>query len=146
MTDIQRHATASWQGSARNGRGELSSSSGNFHGILYSFPARFENGEGSNPEEFIGAAHAACFDMVVALELSKHGTPPDNIETCATVTLAKTADGYEITSVHLDTKAKVPDIDEAVFRRATKTAFDNCPVSQLLEPGLEKVKLTAVLE
>lgn len=145
MADIKRHATASWSGSPKDGSGELTAESGKFSGVPYSFPSRFEHEEGSNPEEFIGAAHAACYNMVIALELANRGTDAEKLETRAEVVLKEDGGGHEITTIHLETKATVPGIDEETFQQIAETARDNCPVSQLLKPGLQEVTISASL-
>ena len=146
MTDIKRHATANWQGDTKSGSGTLSSESNSFDGAEYSFPSRFENEAGSNPEELIGAAHAACFNMVVAKELSAMGNPPEQLETEATVTLRENGGAFEITAVHLQLEAKVPDVSESQFMEIAAGARDNCPVSNLLHSGLQEVTMEATLK
>lgn len=141
MAEIERQAGATWRGDTETGSGELSAKSGKFAGVYYSFPSRFQHAAGSNPEEFLAAAHAACFTMVAAQELSTRGHPPQNIETVATVTLDEDDGEYRISKTTLKTTARVPGIDEGTFRNIAEIARDNCPVSQLLKPGLRDVVL-----
>lgn len=145
MADIQRHATVNWQGNPKNGRGQISGESGEFTDMDFSFPSRFQNEAGTNPEELVGAAHAACFNMVIAKELAAQGSSPENLETEATVTLREDGGNYEVTRIHLDTKGTVPDIDESTFRQIAQTARDNCPISQLLKPGLQELTVEVTL-
>jgi len=146
MTDIKRQATANWQGDPKSGSGTLSSESNSFDGAEYSFPSRFENEAGSNPEELIGAAHAACFNMVVAKELSAMGNPPEQLETEATVTLRENGGAFEITAVHLQLEATVPDVSESQLLEIAAGARDNCPVSNLLHSGLQELTMEATLK
>ncbi len=145
MADIKRHATATWQGDTETGTGEMSAQSGEFTDLPFSFPSRFDGGKGTNPEELIGAAHAACFNMVIAKELSESGTPPQRLETRATVTLSHEEDGFAISRIHLQTKGRVADIDESTFLEVARTAKNTCPVSQLLMPGVGEMTLEAQL-
>lgn len=145
MADIRRHATANWKGTPKDGGGGLSAESGEFSGVNYSFPSRFQHESGSNPEELIGAAHAACFNMVVAEDLSAQGNPPDELQTRATVTLQEDGGNYQITEIHLETTATVDGVDREKFQKIAEGARDSCPVSQLLKPGLEKVTMEANL-
>jgi osmotically inducible protein OsmC len=98
----------------------------------YSFGTRFEDGVGTNPEELIAAAHAGCFSMALSGQLTNAGTPPESIETTATVTMEKTDAGFTVTGVHLDVTAKVPGIDQAAFETAAGNAKTGCPISRLL--------------
>lgn len=145
MPDILRHATASWAGDLRSGIGKASTESGALQDATITFPSRFEDGTGSNPEELIAAAHAACFSMALSAGLSQQGTPPEEIKTKATLTLRKDESGFKITGIHLETEGKVPGIDEAAFKEAAEGAKENCPVSVLLKPGLESLTLAARL-
>ena len=116
--------------------------SGAFQGS-YSFPSRFENGSGTNPEELIGAAHAGCFSMALAAGLSKAGFKPARIHTTAKVHLDKAGEGFAITRIALETEAEVPGLDEAAFQAEADAAKKNCPVSKALA-GTE-ITLAAVL-
>lgn len=115
---------------------------GTFEGA-YSFSSRFEEGEGTNPEELIGAAHSGCFSMALAGNLAEAGYEPERIETEATVHLDKGDDGFAITRVVLDTVGTVPGIEEAEFVELAEGAKQNCPVSQAL--GAIDIELNASL-
>ncbi|MFW6138317.1 MAG: OsmC family protein [Spirochaetota bacterium] len=137
-----RHAHALWEGTLAKGKGKIGLGSGSFEGP-YSFGSRFEEAPGTNPEELIGAAHAGCFSMALAHELTQKGYAPRQIRTYADVTLVKEDGGFKITSVELSTEAQVPDIDEEAFLDFAGGAKDNCPVSKALA-GTE-IKLKARL-
>lgn len=128
---IKRTAKAVWTGDLMSGKGELSLGSGAFNGE-YSFPSRFEKGQGTNPEELIGAAHAGCFSMALSAEISKAGFTVDEIRTEAQVTLDKTEAGFTITQINLLTKGRVRDITEAEFLDFASGAKQNCPISKAL--------------
>ena len=128
---VARKADAEWQGDLRSGKGRVSLGSGAFSGS-YSFPSRFENGEGTNPEELIGAAHAGCFSMALAAGLSAAGHAPESIRTTATVHLEKQDGGFAITRIALATQARVPGIDARAFAEQAQKAKENCPVSKAL--------------
>src|SRR3982751_6834113 len=102
-----REAEAHWAGSLKQGAGRLRLGSGVFEGA-YSFPSRFENGPGTNPEELIGAAHAACFSMALTFLLEKQGHPAVRIDTVAKVHLGISAAGPTITRIDLETEGDVP--------------------------------------
>jgi len=116
---MERKASAVWQGNLKGGKGTISTASGVLSNTQYSFSTRFEQGTGTNPEELIAAAHAGCFSMALSAQLGEAGLTPDRIETTATVTLEKTAAGFEVTSSHLDVRAKIPG--------ASQEAFDTTP-------------------
>ncbi len=128
---IKRTAQARWQGDLKNGRGSMALGSGAFEG-QYSFTSRFEDGKGTNPEELIGAAHAGCFSMALSAALSKDGYTVDEIQTEATVSMDKGKDGFMITGIKLNTKARVRDIVMDDFVKYASDAKKNCPVSQAL--------------
>jgi osmotically inducible protein OsmC len=128
---VQRSASAEWRGGLKDGKGELKLESGAWQGS-YSFGTRFENEKGTNPEELIGAAHAGCFSMALSGALGRAGFEPKRIRTMAKVTLDKTASGFGITGIHLDTEAEVPGIDAAKFSEVAEDAKRNCPVSKAL--------------
>jgi osmotically inducible protein OsmC len=125
-----RKAEAVWNGSLKEGRGSMRFGSGAFEGE-YSFQSRFEEGQGTNPEELIGAAHAGCFSMAFSSELGKAGFNPQTIETQAEVTLEKVDGGFKITKIHLITQAHVPEVDEDTFMQKAEAAKKGCPLSQL---------------
>src|SRR6185369_3047243 len=101
MADIQRQASAHWSGDLRTGSGKTSTGSGVLHDVAYSVPSRFENAQGTNPEEMIAAAHASCFSMMLAKILGDMKKTPREIATKATLTLGQRGGGWKITSVHL---------------------------------------------
>jgi lipoyl-dependent peroxiredoxin len=121
-------ATAKWNGSGKEGSGTLSTGKGVLKDTKYDFRSRFEDGQYTNPEELIAAAHSGCFSMKLSFVLGAAGFTPDSIETKATVTL----DNGAVTESHLEVKAKVPGIDAAKFAEAAADAKANCPISKLL--------------
>jgi len=128
---IDRRAQAHWQGNLREGRGTIRLGSGAFEGP-YSFGTRFEGAKGTNPEELLGAAHAGCFSMALALMLSNAGHPPASLETLATVHLDKIGDHFAITGIDLTTKGGVPGLAAEEFTRWAEQAKQNCIVSKAL--------------
>ena len=132
MAGIERSATGMWHGDLRSGKGQIDSTSGVLQNTPYTFATRFENAKGTNPEELIAAAHAACYSMAFANYLSQQGHVPDEITTRATITL----DNGVINKMHLVTKGKVPGLDEETFERLADEAEKKCPVSNLLRNGL----------
>jgi osmotically inducible protein OsmC len=124
-----RKSKAIWDGDLRSGKGRMKF--GSFEGP-YSFSSRFEDGQGSNPEELIGAAHAGCFSMKLAGDLTAAGFTPRRINTTANVHLDKVDQGFKITSVELVTEADIPGIDNQKFVEIAEGAKKNCPVSQAL--------------
>ncbi len=145
MPELSRTASATWLGDLRTGTGRASTGSGALREAVVTYPSRFESGEGSNPEELLAAAHAACFSMALAARLSREGATPERIDTKATVTLHVGEAGPRITRVHLETQARVTGVDEGKFREVAEAAKEGCPVSQLLKPGLESLTLDARL-
>jgi osmotically inducible protein OsmC len=138
MPDFERKAAAVWHGDLRDGNGTINASSGLFKDAAYSFSTRFENNPGTNPEELIAAAQAACFSMAFANQLSKRGFKVDNIDTTATCHLSNASGGYKIVKMSLDVKGKVEGIDVATFKQvAQETDEQHCPVSLLLHPGTQ---------
>ncbi|MBC8164204.1 MAG: OsmC family peroxiredoxin [Roseiflexaceae bacterium] len=132
MAPIERTATGTWNGDLRSGNGLIDSTSGVLQSTPFTFATRFENAKGTNPEELIAAAHAACFSMALANYLSTQGHTADQISTSATITL----DNGSINKMHLVTKGSVPGLGEAEFARLADEAEKQCPVSNLLRPGL----------
>jgi osmotically inducible protein OsmC len=124
-------AEAEWKGTLREGNGQFKTGSGLISGA-YTFATRFENAKGTNPEELIGAAHAACFSMALSAGLTKAGHKPNSIKTTANVTLDKVGEGFGITKIDLDTVGEVPGIDAATFQQQAEGAKANCPVSKAL--------------
>jgi osmotically inducible protein OsmC len=131
-----RTASARWQGTLTEGSGTVATGKGGIQGN-YSFKSRFEEGEGTNPEELIGAAHAGCFSMALSKVLADAGHPPTEVATTANVHLDKTDAGMTVTRIDLETVGTVPGIDEAEFTKLAEAAKANCPISRLLAPGAE---------
>lgn len=138
-----RNASARWTGTLTEGSGVLRTGKGGYEGA-YSFKSRFEEGEGTNPEELIGAAHAGCFSMALSKVVADAGHPPTSIETAAKVHLEKTDAGQTVTRIELDTVGDVPGMDAAEFTKHAEAAKANCPISRLLAPGTE-ISLSARL-
>jgi osmotically inducible protein OsmC len=137
-----RTASAVWEGGLVKGNGTFNVQSGAVSGE-YSFPTRFEDKPGTNPEELIGAAHAACFSMAFSAGLEAAGFTPTSVSTTAKVHLEKGADGFGIPKIELITEAVVPGIDEATFQEQAQASKVGCPVSKLLT-GAE-ITLSATL-
>ena len=138
-----RTADAHWEGSLAEGRGTMAFGSGAFEG-QYSFGSRFEEAEGTNPEELIGAAHAGCFSMFLSGALGEAGHEPDEIKTEARVHLDKADGGFAIATIELNARARVPGIDRDEFQRIAEASKEGCPVSKALA-GVE-ITLQAELE
>ena len=137
-------ASAVWEGKLKDGKGSFKAGGGAFGGA-YSFATRFEQAAGTNPEELLAAAHAACFSMALAAGLEKGGTPATRVETRAACTIDTVEGAPKITRMELAVKAKVPGIDQAGFQKAAQGAKENCPVSKALKGNVD-VKLEARLE
>jgi lipoyl-dependent peroxiredoxin len=129
---MKRTATAVWNGSGKEGKGNLTTQSTTLNKTQYSYGSRFEEGVGTNPEELIAAAHAGCFTMKLSFVLGAAGFTPDSIETTSTVTL----DNGTITTSHLVVKAKVPGITADKFKECADDAKANCPVSKVLNAAI----------
>jgi lipoyl-dependent peroxiredoxin len=145
MAELQRSANAVWRGDSRNGNGKISAPSGVLQDVPYTWLARFENSPGTNPEELIAAAHAACFSMAFASALSKKGFVPDQLETKALLTMEKEDIGWTVKKIHLEVAGKVPNIDQNTYQEAAEDARKNCPISRLLSPGLTQITVDARL-
>jgi lipoyl-dependent peroxiredoxin len=137
-------ANAVWQGKLRDGQGRFTAASGAFGGD-YSFATRFGDAAGTNPEELIAAAHAACFSMALAGILEQGGTPPTRVETTARCTVDKAGEGFKIATMALSVRGKVAGLDQAKFAKAAEAAKDGCPVSGALK-GNVRLTLDAKLE
>jgi lipoyl-dependent peroxiredoxin len=127
-----RKARAVWRGSGKAGNGALSSDSGVLANTPFSFRTRFENEQGTNPEELIAAAHAGCFTMALAFRLQAAGYTPTELNTEAAVTLEQENEGFRISRSALTLTAKVENLDPDTFNRLTQDAEKNCPVSRVL--------------
>ncbi|MCF8584395.1 OsmC family protein [Enterobacter asburiae] len=130
---IHKHGSAHWSGDIKRGKGTVSTESGVLNQQPYGFNTRFEGEKGTNPEELIGAAHAACFSMALSLMLGEAGYTTDSIDTTADVSLDKTDGGFAITKVALKSKVTVPGIAPQQFDGIIQKAKAGCPVSQLLK-------------
>ena len=127
-----RTSDAVWRGDLKSGKGQIRLGSGAFQGN-YSYPSRFENGAGTNPEELIAAAHAGCFSMALAAALTQAGHPPIEIRTKAVVSFGPIGGSFAITGIELITEAAVPGIDADKFETVATQAKENCPVSKALK-------------
>jgi osmotically inducible protein OsmC len=131
-----RKAHAAWENGLRNGKGSFRGESGAING-QYSFGSRFENGTGSNPEELLAAAEAACFSMALSAALEQAGTPATRVETDASCTVEKSGDGFAITKMHLDVVGTVPGISADDFQKAAEGAKAGCPVSKTFKGNVD---------
>ena len=131
-----RKASATWEGKIRDGQGSFDGESGAVGGA-YSFGSRFEEGQGSNPEELLAAAEAACFSMALAGNLERAGTPPTQVHTDAACTVERAGDGFKITRIRLKVRARVPGVEEETFRRVAEETKNTCPVSVALKGNVE---------
>lgn len=126
----KHNANAVWNGSVKEGNGKISTKSKVLENTQYSIKTRFEDGNGTNPDELIAASHAGCFSMALSLMLGENGFTADEISTDAEVTMDP--DKLELVSSHLVLKAKIPNIDEAKFKEIANAAKENCPISKVL--------------
>ena len=133
---MKKHASAHWEGNLKQGKGTISTESGALEKNPYGSNTRFEDTPGTNPEELIGAAHAGCFSMAFSMLLGEEGFTPDSVDTKASVTLDKVADGFAVTAVHLVMRAKIPKIDQAAFEAIANKAKAGCPISKLLKTDI----------
>lgn len=140
---MKRNASAVWTGDLKQGKGSLTSASGVLKDTPYSFTTRFGDAQGTNPEELIAAAHAGCFTMATAAALGKAGFTPEKLSTKADLTLEQVNNNWTITTIHLEMRAKIPNIKPDKFSEIAADAKANCPVSRLLNA---KITLDAVLE
>ncbi len=140
----KRTADARWEGDLASGNGTMHLGTGSWTGP-YSAKSRFEEGEGTNPEELIAGAHAGCFSMAFAHELAQAGHTPEAVETTAEVHLNPADGGFAINRIDLTTRARVPGIDEQEFQRIGEAAKAGCPVSKALG-GVPEINLDATLE
>ncbi len=127
-----RKANAEWRGDLKSGSGNITTESGILNNVVYNFVSRFEEGKETNPEELIGAAHAACFSMALANGLSGAGFKVNSVKTEDKVHIVKLESGFTITKIEIDTVADVTGIDEAVFKKHAEDTKKGCPVSKAL--------------
>jgi len=129
---MTRKASAVWKGGLKDGHGTISTDSGVLHDSQYSFKTRFEDGIGTNPEELLAAAHAACFSMALSNQLAQQGMTAESIETTSSCTM----ENLTITKFHLDLTATIPGADPAEFEKAANAAKEGCPVSRLFKADI----------
>lgn len=140
---MKKTASAHWEGNLKQGKGTISTQSSALKNNPFGFNTRFEDTPGTNPEELIGAAHAGCFSMAFSMLLGEENFIPDSIDTKATVTLEKKSDGFTVTAVQLDMRARIPGINQAKFDEIAGKAKVGCPISKLLNA---EITLNATLE
>ncbi|MCO6419953.1 OsmC family protein [Siccirubricoccus sp. KC 17139] len=143
MASIKRSATAHWAGTGKDGKGALTTQSGTLKETPYSFTARFGDGQGTNPEELIAAAHAGCFTMALAFKLQGAGLTPESLATEARLTMEQEAGGWKIAAVALSLTAEVPGVSPEQFQALAADAKATCPVSRVLNA---EITLDAKLE
>ncbi len=134
---ITRSATARYEGLGKAGKGRISTGSGVLSDQGYSFGTRFEGEPGTNPEELIAAAHAACFTMALSFALAKEGFTDGTLDTSAKVRLEPEGEGFKISRSDLTLRADVPGIDGGRFRTVAEGAKANCPISKLLNAEID---------
>jgi lipoyl-dependent peroxiredoxin len=143
---MEKSASVHWDGAGKTGRGQISTETGALKGYPYGFASRFEDDKrGSNPEEILGAAHAACFTMAFAFACEQAGVATESVDTTAKVRLVKQGDGFVIDRIALTLDAKVPGIDNAKFQELAKGAKAGCPLSKALA-SVPEITLVATLK
>jgi lipoyl-dependent peroxiredoxin len=141
----EKHASVHWEGAGKAGKGQISTETGALKDYPYGFESRFgEDRRGTNPEEILGAAHAACFTMAFSFACDAQGIKTDSIDTTAAVRLVSQGGGFAIDRIALTLKATVPGIDEATFQKIAKTAKESCPLSKALA-SVPEITLVATL-
>lgn len=130
---MKRTASAHWSGNLQSGTGSLTTASGVLSATAYSFHSRFEQGQGTNPEELLAAAHAGCFTMALSLILQQAGLTAESLDTKCTISLEKDGAGFAITGSQLELEAKIPGATPDAFENAVQAAKNNCPVSKLYD-------------
>jgi lipoyl-dependent peroxiredoxin len=143
LTVATRNGSAEWRGDLQSGSGALTVGEGVFNGD-YSFSSRFEEGDGTNPEELIAAAHAACFSMALSHDLAGHGHPVESVRTTARVHLRNVDGAPTIAKIELDTEGRIEGIDQAHFEEHAAKAKEDCAVSRALG-GVAEMEVTARL-
>jgi len=143
MATIKRSASAVWSGTGKEGKGAITTQSGVLSDTPYGFSRRFGDEKGTNPEELIAAAHAGCFTMALAFQLTGAGHTPEKLDTRADVSLEQEGAGWKIAASALTLKARVPGLSQAEFDRLAEAAEKNCPVSKVLNA---RITLNATLE
>ena len=140
---MERKASAEWRGDLKTGKGAVSTESAVLEKTPYSFSTRFESSKGTNPEELVAAAHAACFTMALSAELGKANLVAESLRTTATVTLDKVEGAWSVTESHLEVVGKIPGAPSEEFQKAARAAETGCPISKLFRT---KITLDAKLE
>lgn len=141
----EKHASVHWEGAGKAGTGKISTETGALSGYPYGFASRFgDDRRGTNPEEILGAAHAACFTMAFSFACDAQGIATRSIDTTAAVRLVKEGDGFTIDRIALTLKATIPGIDEATFQKIANDAKENCPLSKALA-AVPQITLQATL-
>jgi osmotically inducible protein OsmC len=143
VAGIRRHAKAHWQGTGKDGTGTLTTQSGTLKATPYGFTSRFGDGQGTNPEELIAAAHAGCFTMALALKLQGAGLIPESLATEAKLVMEQDGPGWKIASVALALRATVPGATPEQFQALAADAKATCPVSRVLNA---EITLDATLD
>ena len=128
---ITRSGSAKWQGGLKGGKGAIWTGSGALDGLAYGFGTRFEDGPGTNPEELVGAAHASCFSMALAMMLEQAGVTGVEIETRSDISLDREGEGFAVKKAHLTTTIR-GDGDPDTLRETAEQAKAGCPISKLL--------------
>jgi osmotically inducible protein OsmC len=142
---IEKSASVHWEGQGKKGQGQISTETGALKTYPYGFASRFEDDrKGTNPEEILGAAHAACFTMAFSFACDKAGFATDTVDTQATVRLAKDGDGFVIDRIALKMQASVPGMDAAKFQEIAAAAKAGCPLSKALA-SVPEITLEATL-
>lgn len=140
-----KRASVHWEGAGKTGKGEISTETGALKSYPYGFASRFgDDTRGTNPEEIVGAAHAACLTMAIAFALEADGLTADSIDTKAAVRLAQDGPGFKINRIQLEVEASIPGIDDAKFQQIAAAAKAGCPLSKALT-GVPEVTLKATL-
>lgn len=142
-THLERKGSAVWMGDLKDGKGRVTTESESLSSAPYSFTTRFGQERGTNPEELVAAAHAACFSMAFSGQLQTAGFHANRVDTSAVATLEKVEDAWSITELHLDVVADVPGIETERFTEIANEAKKNCPISRLLNA---KITLSASLQ
>jgi lipoyl-dependent peroxiredoxin len=141
----EKHASVHWEGAGKTGTGKISTETGALTQYPYGFASRFgDDRRGTNPEEILGAAHAACFTMAFAFACESQGIATKSIDTTAAVRLVKQGEGFAIDRIALTLKATVPGIDDAKFQKIAQGAKENCPLSKELA-SVPEITLVATL-
>lgn len=141
----EKTANIHWKGAGKTGQGQISTETGALKNHPYGFGSRFgDDRKGTNPEEIVGAAHAACFTMAFAFAAEKSGHPTETLDTTASVRLVADGDGFTIDHIALTLKAKVPGLDDAAFQKLAQEAKTHCPLSKALA-GVPEITLSATL-